>query len=375
MHTTSELFAGIMSGTSLDGIDIALVDFAANTPVLQACFYQPYPAELRQRLQSLIQDETITLAQLIELDAELGECYALALEQLLKREGINAESVCAAGCHGQTLLHLPHATYPSTLQIGDANRIAQRCRITTVADFRRRDMAAGGQGAPLVPAFHHYLFNSKNEQRVIVNIGGIANITLLPGEHDGVRGFDTGPGNTLLDYWCQQHLHKTFDQDGQWSATGQANANLLAQLLKDNYFLQSAPKSTGTDYFSPAWLRHKLADFAHLSSKDVQATLLRLTVQSIADAILAEQPGTDTVIVCGGGAHNKHIMQSLQRSLVRMNVVTSQSLGYDPDHIEAMAFAWLARQTLRHQAGNLPAVTGAKEAVILGAVYPVWPGH
>ncbi len=364
----AEYYIGLISGTSLDGIDAALVEFTGGRPRGVAFHYQPYAIDLRQRLRALSQAGAhIALAEYGALDAELGELFAAAALELLRQAGVSASEVNAIGSHGQTVYHQPQAPHAFTLQIADPNRIAQFTGITTVADFRRRDMAAGGQGAPLAPAFHHAVFAAPGHIRLIANIGGIANLTVLNGET--IIGFDTGPGNTLLDYWRREWDGAAYDAGGAWAASGRAEPALVQAMLADPYFALPPPKSTGPEYFSPAWLRRHLQDFPSLAAADVQASLLQLTAQSLARAALAYAGEETQIIVCGGGAHNHVLMRELAAHS-GLPVASSADYGVHPDQVEAFAFAWLARQTLNRQPGNLPAVTGANAPVVLGGVYP-----
>lgn len=363
-----ELYIGLMSGTSLDGIDASLVDFGNDKVQQLAFFYQAFPQELRDKIQAISQaEQPVLLEDYGKLDCELGTLFARAALALLEQAQIPAGEIQAIGSHGQTVYHYPAATSGFSLQIGDPNRIAQLTGITTIADFRRRDMAADGQGAPLVPAFHQAVFAEKHQPRTIVNIGGIANITLL--NDRPVIGFDTGPGNTLLDLWCLKHLNKPYDHDGVWAASGECIAELLAELKADRYFELPAPKSTGKEYFSLAWLEQKLSRLPEFQPNDVQATLLQLSAETIADSINQYAPGTAITLVCGGGIHNRHLLKALAENL-HCPVISTKEMGIEPDHVEACAFAWLARQTLNQLPGNLCSVTGASTPVVLGAIYP-----
>ena len=361
-----EYFVGLMSGTSLDGIDAALVDLN-NTPQLVNSYYLPYNPELKAQLQQLCHAETVDLDALGQLDAQLGELYASAVLRLLEQAEVSAYSVTAIGCHGQTIRHLPNAPSPFTWQLGDANRIRQRTGITTVTDFRRADIAQGGQGAPLTPTFHAAFLNDNQQIRIILNIGGMANITRLAAGHP-VIGFDTGPGNVLLDGWVQRHQDEPYDRAGHWGQMGQCHAELLARLLADPYFALPIPKSTGREYFNLAWLDRHLADYPTVSAVDVQATLYEFTAQSIAYAI-KHSSDSGEVVICGGGVHNTWLLQRLRQHLPHHPCVSSEQLGLDPDWVESMAFAWFAQQTLAQRPGNLPDVTGARRPVVLGAVY------
>jgi len=364
-----EYFIGLMSGTSMDGIDTALVDLSKGSPHLLASLVHPWPEAERQALQDLAAGGHCSLEALGRLDAIAGERFAEAAIGLLKQAGLTASDICAIGSHGQTLHHAPDGPDGFSLQVGDASRIAERTGITTIADFRRRDIAAGGQGAPLVPAFHQAYLASTVESRAVLNIGGIANLTLLPTQHQ-TSGFDTGPGNCLMDGWTQAKLGLPYDRDGAWAASGSVHPALLERLLQDPYFTRPAPKSTGTQYFSAQWLALHLQALPGIPPQDIQATLAALTVQSIAQALIASPADIRRLLVCGGGRHNAALMRGLAAALPDVTVAGSESLGLDPDNMEAMAFAWLARQTLAGLPGNLPSVTGACRPVILGAIHP-----
>lgn len=363
----SELYIGLMSGTSLDGIDAALVDFSDENIRLVDFHYTPYTDELRQRVHAISQpNHPILLKDYGYLDSELGQWFAQAAIAVLEKSGISHHRIKAIGSHGQTVYHEPNPHNGFSLQIGDPNRIAQLTGITTVADFRRRDIAAHGQGAPLVPAFHDAIFANSQCPKAIVNIGGIANITIL--NEKPILGFDTGPGNTLLDLWHQHHRQLPYDVDGSWAASGKAHPSLLKTFLDDDYFSRPPPKSTGKEYFSPAWLDRKLERFGDINAEDIQATLCELTAHSIVDAINLYAQSCQKILVCGGGVHNPVLMTLLQHHL-SMPVVSTSALGVDPDGVEAIAFAWLARQTLNDLPGNVCSVTGAETPVILGGIY------
>lgn len=367
---SKEYYIGLMSGTSIDGIDAGLYDFSGKIPFAVDFYYQPFPEKIKKQIQSLSRDhQSISLYDYGELDTQLGLLYAQCCLTLLRQANIKAEHVKAIGNHGQTLYHSPNSKYPFTIQAGNPNIISQKTGISTVADFRRRDMAAGGQGAPLVPAFHQAMFRSDIENRTIVNIGGIANLSILPKDsNQPVTGFDTGPGNTLMDYWIDQHKSSLFDTDGAWAASGKVHSELLTTLKADAYFSAPAPKSTGTEYFSADWLTEKLATFAQIAPADVQCTLCQLTTETIAEAIQGFAPATELVLLCGGGVHNITLVASLKQ-LLKLPIASTETQGVHPDQVEAMAFAWLARQTILGLNGNLPEVTGAAEDVILGGIY------
>ncbi len=366
----NDLYIGLMSGTSLDGIDAVLVRFKNEQVSVVESICIPLSSILKDEIKSLISPTTNEINRLMALDVQLGKTFAEVVNQLMNKSNINKNDVVAIGSHGQTIRHLPTAEYPSTLQIADPNTIAEITGITTVADFRRRDMAAGGQGAPLVPAFHEKIFRNEKKNRVILNLGGIANITILPADKNkAVTGFDTGPANTLMNHWVQQQQNKSYDENGKWAATGKIHSEFLAELLKDDYFKLTPPKSTGTEYFNPAWLTKKLVAFPFLAAEDVQASLCAFTATTIIDDINQYAADADEIIICGGGVHNDFLLQQLKLNLPNIEINSSEKYNLDPDYIEATAFAWLAKQTMEHKPGNLPDVTGAAHPVILGGVY------
>ncbi len=364
----SGLFIGLMSGTSLDGVDAVIVRFE---PELKVEFSRTYAltTALVKNLLALSQTEAqIHLDALGRLDSELGQCFAGVVNQCLQDAGLDADKITAIGSHGQTLRHAPHGAHPFTMQLGDANIIAEHCGIDTVADFRRRDVAAGGQGAPLVPAFHASVFSNADEARAILNIGGIANLTLLP-RNGQVRGFDTGPGNGMMDAWCRLHRDQNYDRGGEFAASGKINEQLLQRCLDDTWFKLPPPKSTGRDQFNLDWVRSKLQGI-DVSAEDVQATLTMLTAHVIADVLRIEMQECERVSVCGGGSHNPVLMKHLQTLLPGICVDTTANHRLHPDYVEATAFAWLARAALAKRPSNLPAVTGAKDLRVLGVLYP-----
>ncbi len=366
------LYIGVMSGTSLDGIDVVITEYSSNNSFqLLAAETFPFPKQLDHKLSELINSAKCSLFELGQLDIELGQVIADCINILLANNNINAHDVDAIGSHGQTVFHSPDSAFPFSLQIGNANVIAQQTGITTIADFRQRDIAAGGQGAPLVPAFHQELFADDEHDRAIVNIGGISNITLLPANSSSaILGFDSGPGNGLLNAWIQQHLNISFDKDGIWAASGQCHDTLLAMLMDEPYFSAAIPKSTGRELFNLTWLNSKLAQLEQpVAAADVQATLVQLTVRSIADDIARYASNVTEMYLCGGGAHNTFLVSELRKVLPQVSVQSTQALRLDPDWVEACAFAWLAHKTLNKQSGNLVSVTGADQAVILGATY------
>ncbi len=358
-----------MSGTSLDGIDAALVDFTDSKAQLVGFEYLPFPAELQNALQRLSKpDALISLKEYGAMDARLGHLFADIVNSLLAKTDIPAASVSAIGSHGLTVYHAPDNKFPFSLQIGDPNVIAELTGITTVADFRRRDIAAKGQGAPLVPAYHQAVFHHPNEHRCIVNIGGIANITVLSKDPSApVIGFDTGPGNTLMDLWIKLQQNQQYDKNGDWGQTGNIDHDLVDLLTQDPYFNAAPPKSTGKEYFSLAWVYQYFDAFSY-KPEDVQASLCFLTAITICDAIKKYAPNTERVLICGGGSHNAYLLELMQQNM-ECPVESTERYGLHPDHVEAMAFAWLARQTMNHLPGNLKEVTGAVNAVILGGIY------
>jgi anhydro-N-acetylmuramic acid kinase len=364
-------FIGLMSGTSMDAIDAVLVDLSSHIPVLVHSLDYPIPADLRSDCHTLCSPGNNEIDNMGRVDSLLGDVFANAVLQLLGEANVSAQDITAIGSHGQTIRHRPDNNPAFTLQVGDPNRIAEHTGITTVADFRRRDMAAGGQGAPMVPAFHAAVFHSSEQQRVIVNIGGIANITILPTSPEiTISGFDTGPGNSLMDIWVQQHQQQFFDQSGQWAASGEINKTLLNQLMSDEYFDRLPPKTTGREKFNLSWLEQQLSEYGKdIAAEDVQATLCELTAVSITVDIRQHAPDTDEVVVCGGGTRNTQLMKRLQEHLRPIQLKTTDELGLPAEWIEAMAFAWLARETLERRPGNIPGVTGARHPVILGGIY------
>ncbi len=362
-------YIGLMSGTSADAIDAALVKLHGEQ--LQIIDYRQYPLDAAMQRDLRDVNLSTSIATISQLDGLLGEHFSRTVPDLLRANDIAAAQVRAIGSHGQTILHLPEAAPPRSWQLGDPNIIANRTGITTVADFRRADLAAGGQGAPLAPAFHAWRLRSPRRHRVVLNIGGIANITILPAAPElPVRGFDTGPGNTLMDAWIQQCRGCDYDEQGHWAASGSARQDLLQLLLADPYFAAPPPKSTGKDDFNLHWLAgYRDKTNGDVRDEDLQATLLELTAVSIRDAIATHASATQEVLVCGGGIHNTRLRQRLQALLPGMVLTSTADHGIDPDAVEAVTFAWLAHQRLENIPANLPAVTGAQKPVVLGAIY------
>lgn len=369
----AELYIGLMSGTSLDAIDAVLVDFSTGKPHLLAAQSTPLPTDLRNRLLALNRPSSGEIARMAQADVELGKYFAEAVNKLLGLHNADKADIIAIGSHGQTIRHNPGGDSPYTLQIGDPNTIAELTGITTVADFRRRDLAAGGQGAPLMPAFHAAQLRVNDVSRVVVNIGGMANITHLPAtQNKSVTGFDTGPGNVLMDGWYQRHQKGSYDKGGQWAASGKVDQGLLQRMQADKFFVLAPPKSTGRDHFDMRWLDKLMKRHGkRLQHKHVQASLCELSAWSIATAITQHAADAHDVIVCGGGVHNTALMFRLQAMLNDRQVLSSEDFDIDPDYMEAIGFAWLAKQTMNGKPGNLPSVTGAHHPVVLGGIYPV----
>ncbi|WP_261843763.1 anhydro-N-acetylmuramic acid kinase [Aliamphritea ceti] len=364
------VYIGLMSGTSLDGIDAVAVRFDPQFQLI-GCHSEQLPEFLNQQIRSLLAPGDNEIDRLGILDLELGKAFATATNNLLATCHLDKSDVHAIGSHGQTIRHRPEHNF--TLQSGDPNTITEHTGIMTVADFRRRDMAAGGQGAPLVPAFHNALFRSSKTNRVIVNIGGMANLTILPADPQAdVLGYDTGPGNVLLDSWIKEHQQLNYDKNGDWAAQGTIIPQLLEQMLSLPFFHEAPPKSTGREQFNLLWIQRMLTLLDQApNNTDIQTTLAELTATSIALAIKSHNLDKAEVYLCGGGSHNQYLLQRIQALLPGFTVGTTTELDLHPDWVEAVAFAWLAKQTLDNMPGNMPAVTGASGYRILGSVYPV----
>ncbi len=368
MNLKDEIYIGLMSGTSVDGIDAAIVNFQESRCKLLHAEMYPLPANLAKKIKQLCLPGQNEIDQMGQLDVELGNVFAEAALSALSKTEIPRSQVSAIGSHGQTIRHRPNYATPFTLQISDPNTIAQQTGITTIADFRRRDMAAGGQGAPLAPAFHHNMFRSEQKTRVIINIGGIANITWLPQNGESI-GFDVGPGNTLMDAWSQIHLLKPYDKNGAWASSGKLDRGLLNALCSHPFLSQNSPKSTGREEFNIDWLQSILNQRGYdLSPQDVQRTLCQFSVTCIGSAIKNLHSNCE-IYLCGGGAKNDFLRQTMIEELPNIPIKTTEELGIEPDWVEAAAFAWLAKQTMHHNPGNLVSVTGANTPVILGGIY------
>ncbi|WP_374588111.1 anhydro-N-acetylmuramic acid kinase [Ideonella dechloratans] len=369
----TEVLIGLMSGTSLDGVDGVLAQFdAAGHPQVRAHAHRPFPAALRDELLALNQSGADELHRGALSANALAEVQAQVVADLLGRSGLAADAVRAVGSHGQTVRHRPGEFDGTgyTLQLNQPALLAERCGIDVVSDFRSRDVAAGGQGAPLVPAFHAVVFGGQASPAAVLNLGGMANLTLLPaaGDPAPVRGFDCGPGNALLDFWIQQELGRPYDEGGHWGAGGRVDPALLARLLDEPFLRAAPPKSTGRDLFNPPWLLARLTP--GLPPQDVQATLAEFTARCAAEALVAQAPDTTTLLCCGGGALNQDLMRRLQALLPDLRVASTDSAGLPPLQVEATAFAWLAWAFLHRQPGNRPEVTGAGGLRVLGALHP-----
>lgn len=375
-------YIGLMSGTSLDGVDGVLADFSGSAPRILATACEPFPASLRAELLALNTPTSNELHRSARATHALTHLYARVVGTLVQKagsQGLAREQIRAIGAHGQTVRH--HPAMPGdaqdsgyTLQLNNPALLAELTGLDVVADFRSRDMAAGGQGAPLVPAFHQRIFGRADGMVAVLNLGGIANLSVLPATGqtpaDAVLGFDCGPGNALMDAWCQQHTGQPFDAGGAWAAGGRLIPGLLSRLLEDAYFSRPPPKSTGRDLFSMAWLAGKLAPFAAERPQDIQTTLTELTASTCTQAVLRHAAASQALIVCGGGAFNLHLLQRLRAGLPAMQVNPSDQHGLPPLQVEAAAFAWLARQSVLRLPGNLPGATGAAGPRVLGAIYP-----
>lgn len=369
---TTPLYIGLMSGTSLDGIDAVLVRFDSdNKPHLITQNSTPIPDPLKKQLLEICLPGADEINRMGVLDIEMALLFSTAVQQLLRQTDLPATAIKAIGCHGQTIRHHPGAKRPFTLQIGDPSTLAEQTGICVVSDFRRRDLAAGGQGAPLVPAFHAELFRHTRVSRIILNIGGMANITCLPASPEApVSGYDTGPGNVLLDAWIQTCKGRSFDRSGDWARSGSVDVPLLTQMLQDPYFSKPPPKSTGRERFNQGWIEQQLnPSLPKRQAEAIQATLLELSAQTIAQAIITESANNTEVYLCGGGARNDTLVSRITTLLAPRPVMKTDQLGVPGDWVEAMAFAWLAHRCLSAEPGNEPAVTGAQAPRILGGIY------
>lgn len=366
----SDLFIGLMSGTSFDGIDAALVSFEHDHVQLIDTLLYPLPQNTKQQLLHLSQHQLHDLHEVASLDVELGLIFAEAVNALLKKNKLKASEIKAIGSHGQTLRHFPKQPFPYTLQIGDPHVIAVNTGITTVADFRRHDIALGGQGAPLAPLFHQAFMRSNQENRAIVNIGGFANVTILPKDIKAkIQGFDTGPGNVLIDAIAIEYLKKPYDKNGEFARSGQINAQLLKELLTDPFFKKPPPKSTGRDDFNFAWLQQHLKHFPSISAQDLQATVTELTAKSIIETIKQYAENIEAIYICGGGAANIFLMESLQKNAGDIPVFDTLKLNLDPHWLEAMLMAYLAHERLLQHQLDLSDITGSHTPHLVGTIY------
>ena len=363
-------YVGLISGTSMDGIDAVVVDLSCDHPASLGAETFPFDGELRTELDSLRADpDAFPTAALARLDARLGDALAAAALSVIDRAGLVPTDIAAIGSHGQTVLHRPDDARPHTLQIGDAHRIAAGTGITTVADFRRADLAAGGQGAPLAPLLHQAVFSHPGEHRAVLNLGGIANLTLLPAD-GSVSGFDTGPANCLLDDWYRRHHQDRFDAGGRWAGSGAVDPDWLQQLMGEPYFDRPAPKSTGIEHFSPRWLNERLPDWAHSRPSDIQATLAELTARTVATAATGQDAAAPAVLfVCGGGVHNDDLLERIRDHLPTTSVTSTAEVDMDPDFVEAILFAWLARMRLAGVPIQTGPITGASAPVLAGTIF------
>ena len=368
----ADLYIGLMSGTSLDGVDAVLVDFDGEKPQVIGHGAQAFPPELKEELLALNTSGSNELHRAALASNALVRLYALQVSALLEKSGLPAKAIKAIGAHGQTVRHRPQEFDGTgyTLQLNQPSLLAELCGIDVVADFRSRDVAAGGQGAPLVPPFHLAFFGQEDQTVAVLNIGGISNISILAPEGSGLIGYDCGPGNALIDAWCQLHKGKAYDDAGRWAAKGNVDPVLLAHLQEESYFAKPAPKSTGRDLFNRAWLDTRLTAFEALAPQDVQSTLTQLTAWACVSSVQESSPTCRSLVVCGGGALNLELMRRLRAALPGCKVQSSEKWGLPPLQVEATAFAWLARQTVNRQTSSLTSVTGAKGARILGAIYP-----
>lgn len=366
------LYLGIMSGTSLDGVDLALVDFFEK-PNLVASGFVPMPEDLRSNLAELLKSGETSLQKLGEIDHHLGVLYADCVNDFLVKNQLEASQITAIGCHGQTVWHAPQGNFPFTMQIGDMNLVAARTGITTVGDFRRKDMAMGGQGAPLVPAFHEAVFARPNQFTVVLNIGGISNISVLDPKSETI-GYDVSVGNALMDSWIEKHLGKRYDKNAEWAKTGEVISELLAEMLNEPFLQLPPPKSTGRELFNLAWLEKQFANLTAMTAykvEDVQRTLAEFTAQSVSRELSQwKNESNKVLLVCGGGARNPLLMERFNVLLPDWHVGTTNDYGVGVDYVEATAFAWLAFQRMENLPSNMPSVTGASQAVSLGAIFP-----
>jgi anhydro-N-acetylmuramic acid kinase len=364
-----DLYVGLISGTSMDGIDAVVVDFGHLRPEVLAAATLPFDPDLRETLDELrIDPDGFPSARLARADARLGDTLGRCALQIISTAAVEPADIVAIGSHGQTVLHRPDECWPHTLQIGDPHRIARITGIPTVSDFRRADIAAGGQGAPLAPLLHRALFARAGQARAILNLGGIANLTFLA-KDGAISGFDTGPANCLLDDWYRRHHAERYDNGGRWAASGRPNEAWLSTLLDEPFFSRRPPKSTGIEHFSRDWLDQRLPDWAWQRPADIQATLAELTACSVAAAMEHDQASAPArLLVCGGGVHNRDLLDRLARRLPKVEIASTADEGVDPDHVEAILFAWLARERLAERQLDTGPVTGARFPILAGTI-------
>lgn len=370
MTNQNELYIGLISGTSADGIDAVLADFSSAQPQITAAITVPYPPALHARLSTILDSNGVdSLATLGRLDTQIGDLFAAAAQAVVEQAGLDMQQISAIGSHGQTIAHAADDDSPYSMQLGDPNRIAWQCARPVIADFRRMDLAAGGHAAPLAPLLHEQLFRCPEHNVAVVNIGGIANISWLPADFSKpITGFDCGPGNCLLDNWFRKHRDGEFDRDGQWAASGTLNKALLKDLLAEPWLQRKPPKSTGREHFSLAWLQQRHTGLHKLPAEDVQATLLQFSAETIVNALPQHSP-TGELIICGGGAHNQALLDALTRLLPKGRISTTAEHGYAADHIEGLLFAWLARQRQHEELIDTRSITGASRPLLLGNVF------
>lgn len=359
----NKLYIGVMSGTSLDGVDIVLCKIDSNSCELIYSQEYPFDKKLKNDILNAI-NNTTTLKTIGNIDTRLGKLYSDCINSFIQSKNINSNEISAIGLHGQTLWHEPNSEYPFSMQLGNASLVKAKTGVSVVSDFRQKDIALGGQGAPLAPAFHKEIFSKLNKQTAVLNIGGMANITFLENE---LIGYDIGVGNALLDYWISSKQNRPYDKDGEWAESGHANAELLQDMLSDPYFSKKAPKSCGRELFNKKWLQSHLDKYPHVINEDVQATLLELTAQSIVNEV--KKTSTQLLIVCGGGAKNTALMKRISTRLKDIEVSVSDKYDVSSDFMEAMAFAWLAYKRVNKEEVDIKSVTGAKENSILGCIY------
>lgn len=360
------LYIGLMSGTSMDGIDAALVDVSKNT--LLFGITKKYNDEVKKRINTLLAGSDLSLASICQLNTLIGKEFAGAANELLQEANLSSSDICAIGSHGQTVCHNTNSTNPYTLQLGCAHTISTLTGIMVVADFRTRDLVLGGQGAPFAPIYHQELFSGENNHVAVVNVGGIANITLIH-PNESIKGWDVGPGNCLMDAWIMKHLGKSYDACGRWAQQGEIIKPLLTTLMADPFIHLPAPKSIGKEYFSLAWLEYHLKN--NYKPVDIQKTLLAFTAKTIAESLFKERNHVKKLYLCGGGTHNFALLEMLSQLLPETTVKSIAEVGISPDYLEAMMFAWLAAQTINHIPVDLRTITGARHPAILGAIYPV----